>query len=110
MADNIKISLFIAKQKAKFYVRHRTIRDQSVSPTLYVSHKLLDPDIIYLSYSGREESHPGGDCPVFSYQRPFIATSIKPSIFKAGKTGKLYIRRCKSRDRSVLSNVYLNHK
>ena len=109
MAANIKISLFIAKQKAKFYMRHRTIRDQSVSSTVYVSHKLLDPDIIYLSYSGRK-IHQGGDCPVFSYQIPCIATSIKPSIFKAGKTGKLYIRHCKIRDRSVLSNVYLNHK
>ena len=41
---------------------------------------------------------------------PFMGTSIKPSIFKAGKTDKLYTRHCKIRDRSVLSNVYLNHK
>ena len=36
---------------------------------------------------------------------------FKPGIFKAGKTGsKLYPRHCKIRDRSVISNVYLNHK
>ena len=38
MAADIKTSIFIAKKKSEFYMRHRTIRDRSVSSTVYLSH------------------------------------------------------------------------
>ena len=41
---------------------------------------------------------------------PCMATYIKPGILKAGKTGYLYMRHRKIRDRRVVYNVQLYHK
>ena len=38
-AVDIKSSIFIAKKRGKFYMRHRTVRNRSVSSTVYLSHK-----------------------------------------------------------------------
>ena len=90
-AAGINTSIFIAKKRGKFYMRHRTIRDRSISSTVYVSLKWLDPEMssIFLIQGGRVVREEIAlvspiKCPTWLLN--------KPGIFKARKTGKLYMR------------------
>ena len=109
MATYINTSIFIVEQTGKLHMRHCKIRDRSVLSNVYLNDKCLDPDVIYLPFSGRKR-HSGEDCPGFSFQVSCTATYLKTSILIVEKTGKLHMRLCEIRDRSVLPNVYLSYK
>ena len=76
-------------------------------------HKWLTLDVIYFLHGTRvtkEKIALVSPLKGFSSKMPCMATHIKPGILKAGKTGYLYMRYRKIRDRRVVYNVQLYRK